>query len=174
MNNLKEKHSEIFKWFEDRGCLLTNFTKNDEKLKFICKCGVEKERTFKDHKDLLTKKKECQTCRTKKLANEKPSEENIVDPETGETWIPIVGGWVSNLGKAKNFDYVDLKPSIDQGRCRVFMAGKKQPIGRLVAEAFQIENYKQLSDKSYIVKHIDGNVCNNYIENLKITTKSKK
>ena len=41
---LREKYSDIYKLFEEKGCKLTYFKKKTENLKYICVCGIEKER----------------------------------------------------------------------------------------------------------------------------------
>lgn len=159
-----EHLNEVKLYLENEGCTLTHFTKKSEKIKFICKCGVAKERLFKDHK----RGKNCKTCKTK-ILREKPTEEEIID-ETGEIWKPVKGGWISNLGNAKNSLMEPL--TLCQQKYRYFVAGKHQYASRLVAEAFQIENYELLNNSSYVVFHVDGDQSNNKLENLKIVSHS--
>ena len=42
--------------------------------------------------------KQCRTCKEKKL-KEKPEDEEYIDPDSGEIWKPIIGGWISSFGK---------------------------------------------------------------------------
>ena len=67
--NLEEKYKDIYNIFKEKGCTLTYFIKKTLKLKFICACGIEKERLYKD----FMRGKECRTCREKKF-KEIPSE----------------------------------------------------------------------------------------------------
>ena len=162
---LREKYSDIYKLFEEKGCKLTYFKKKTENLKYICVCGIEKERLYKD----FMRGKECRTCKEKKL-KEQPKEEDYIDIETGEHWKPIVGGLISNFGNAKNAlgKVLTLCPS----KFRYHIDGKNQYASRLVADAFIIENYEKLTDPIYVVSHIDNNSSNNKIDNLIIVTKS--
>lgn len=161
--NLKDKFPDIHELFESKECLLTHFVKKSEKLKFICKCGIEKERLFKD----FMKNKQCRTCTDKKL-KEIPDEEEYTD-DNGELWKPIQGGWISDGGNCKNAlnKILILCPS----KYRYHIDGKNQYASRLVAKAFEIENFDKLNDTNYVVTHIDENPLNNSVNNLKIITK---
>jgi len=170
--NLEEKYKDIYNIFKEKGCTLTYYVKKTEKLKFICVCGLEKERLYKD----FMRDKKCRTCTNKKL-KEMPtisfeSKNNISEIESidkKEIWKPIEGGWISNFGNAQNVlgKILTLCPT----KFRYNMGGKQQYASRLVAEAFQIENYDKIQDPNYVVSHIDKNSANNNIENLKIVTK---
>lgn len=163
--NLEEKYKDIYNIFKDKGCKLTFFVKKTIKLKYICSCGIEKEKLYKDFMRNL----QCKTCSTKKV-KEKPIDEEYIDFESGETWNPIKGGWISDKGNAKNSSgkILTLCPT----KFRYHIGGKNQYASRLVAEAFQIENYDKLDDPMYVVSHIDNNPSNNNIDNLKIVTKA--
>lgn len=166
MNNYEEKYPEIYNIFKEKGCELTYYVKKNYKLKYICKCKVEKEKLFND----FMKDKNCRTCKEKKF-KEKPNEEEYIDKTTGEIWKPILGGWISSLGNAKNALGKSL--TLCPQKFRYHLNGKHQYASRLVAEAFEIENYKKLTeDSNYVVSHIDGNLLNNAVDNLKITTKN--
>ena len=55
----------------------------------------------------------------------------------------------------------------------LYSCWKPQYVSRLLAEAFQLENYEKLKTEKYIVVHIDGNALNNSLTNLKVTTYSE-
>lgn len=162
--NLEKEFPEIYNIFKEKGCKLTYFVKKTIKLKFICSCGIEKERLYKD----FMRGRECRTCKEKKL-KEKPNDQDFIDVDTGEYWKPITGGWISNFGNAKNAlgKILKLCPS----KYRYHINGKNQYASRLVAEAFKIENYDKLENVNYVVSHIDNNPLNNCVNNLKIITK---
>lgn len=162
---LDSKFSDLAREFTLKNCKLINFTSKSVKLEYICNyCGKTKKKLYKD----FLKNMECRTCTTKKL-NEKPDHEFTSDD--GQIWKPIFGGWMSNLGNCKNSLGKDMTLCKDKFRYNI--CGKAQYANRLIAEAFQIENYDKMSDSKYIVMHIDGNESNNKLENLKITTKSE-
>jgi len=161
---LKEKFSDIYKVFEEKGCKLIYFKKKTEKLKYICACKIEKERFYKD----FMRGQECRTCKEKKL-KEKPIEKEInTDTISGEIWKPVIGGWISNFGNAKNS--LGKKLTLCPSKFRYHIGGKNQNASRLVAEAFQIENYEKLIETKYVVSHIDEDSSNNNVNNLKIVT----
>ena len=95
--NLEEKFKDIYNIFKQKGCELTYYVKKSIKLKYICICGIEKERLYAD----FMRGNECKTCKEKKL-KEKPNDIDFVNEETGEIWKPLIGGWISNFGNAKN------------------------------------------------------------------------
>ena len=162
---LKDNFPDIYNIFKEKNCKLTFFEKKSEKLKYICECGIEKEISY----DYFIKNKKCRTCTELEL-KEKPSEEEYTDELTGEHWKPIVGGWISNFGNAKNS--LGKKATLCPTKFRYYINGKNQYASRLVANAFQIENYEKLDDPNYVVSHIDKNPSNNKIDNLKIVTKN--
>jgi hypothetical protein len=163
--NLKDKFPDIYTVFEKKGCKLIFFTKKTEKLKYICECNIEKEKLYKD----FMRNRTCRTCKDKSL-KEKPNIEDYFDPITNEHWKPVVGGWISNFGNAKNSLNKEL--TLCPSKFRYHINGKNQYASRLVAETFQIENYEKLLDQNYVVSHIDNDSSNNRIENLKIVAKS--
>jgi hypothetical protein len=164
-NLLIEKFPDIYNIFKNRNCKLVYFDKKTIKLKYICCCGIEKEKLYKD----FMKNKECRTCKEKKL-KEKPLEDDYIDSENGEIWKPIIGGWISNFGNAKNALGKNL--TLCPTKYRYHINGKNQYASRLVAEAFQIENWEKLNDENYVVSHLDTDIKNNNINNLKILTKN--
>ena len=162
---LKENFKDIFELFQEKGCKLTYFKKKTEKLKFICSCGMEKERLYKD----FMRGKDCRTCKEKKL-KEKPDDKEYTDEKTGEIWKPIVGGWISSFGNAKNSlgKMLTLCPT----KFRYHINGTNQYASSLVANAFEIEDHEHLIHAFYIITHLDKNQANNNVNNLKVTTKS--
>ena len=162
---IKERFPNIFKEFEIKDCVLTYYVKKSEKLKYICKCGIEKEKLYKD----FMKNKQCRTCTDKKL-KEIPIENEYTD-ENGEIWKAIKGGWISDKGNCKNT--LNKTLVLCKSKYRYHIDGKNQYASRLVAQAFKIENYNKLDDADYIVTHIDNNQSNNYVNNLKIITKKE-
>ena len=164
--NLQEKFPDIYNLFKEKGCLLTYFVKKTEKLKYICYCKIEKEKLYKD----FMRNKECRTCKEKKL-KEKPDKEEYIDSDTGEIWKPIIGGWISSFGNAKNS--LDKILTLCPTKFRYHINGDHQYASRLVAKAFEIENYEKLNYVNYVVSHIDENPSNNNINNLKIVTKAE-
>ncbi len=155
---------DIEQEFSDRKCKLLKFEKKSVKLQYMCECGEIKEKMYSDFK----KNRECRTCTSKKL-KEKPNYEFTTDD--GQIWKPIVGGWISNIGNAKNTLKKDL--TLCKEKFRYNIGGKAQYATRLLAEAFEIENYEKLNDSKYIVMLKDRNPLNISLENLKITTKSE-
>ena len=107
--------------------------------------------------------KQCRTCKEKKL-KEKPEDEEYIDPDSGEIWKPIIGGWISSFGNAKNS--LDKVLTLCPTKFRYHINGDHQYASRLVANAFEIENYEKLNDPNYVVSHIDENPSNNNIHNF--------
>ena len=79
-------------------CDITTITAKNNPLKYICKCGTEKNKAYKE---ILSRA--CRECNNKKL-KETPDIENVVyptdDPE--EKWAPVEGGFISSNGRACN------------------------------------------------------------------------
>lgn len=165
--NYQETHPQIYHLFKEKECVLLSFTKTSEKIKYVCKCGIEKQKLLHDFF-----RKNCRTCREKKLKEIPKKLPEVVDENMDqEIWIPIKGGYISNFGNAKNALNQSLK--LCQTKFRFHIGGKNQYASRLVAIAFKIENYEKLDDDSYVVTHIDDNKQNNHVDNLKIITKSE-
>ena len=100
--------------------------------------------------------KECRTCKEKKL-KEKPEDEEYIDPDSGEIWKPIIGGWISSFGNAKNS--LDKVLTLCPTKFRYHINGDHQYASRLVVKAFQIENYEKLTESNYVVSHIVIIIC---------------
>jgi len=166
-SQLDKKFADIEKEFTIRNCKLVSFVSKSVKLEYVCSCGERKQKLYKD----FMKNLECRSCTSKKL-KEKPEKEFVSDD--GQIWKPVVGGYISNLGNAKSSLGKDLIMTIENDkRCRYTFAGKPQYVSRLLAEAFQLENYEKLKTDKYIVEHIDGNKLNHSLENLYITSSSE-
>jgi len=159
----KDKQA-VYDLFESKGCKIINMTIKSENIEYICKCGEKK---LKLYKDFI--KRGCKTCNNKKL-KEKPDYEYIDD--SGEIWKPVVGGWISNLGKAKNS--LEKELTLCPTKFRYHIGGKNQYVTRLLAEAFQIENYEKLNDKKYIVIKINDDDDGFTVDNIKIILQGEK
>ena len=75
------------------------------------------------------------------------------------------------FGNAKNS--LEKVLTLCPTKFRYHINGDHQYASRLVAIAFQIENYEKLDNTNYVVSHIDENPSNNNINNLKIITKAE-
>jgi hypothetical protein len=163
---------------ENRKCKLIKSyykkEKNGKKLKsrlyikYICKCGAEKEKRFDCFTSANTKRSGCRTCNMS-IRREKPADIKDFDNNIeGEVWKTIPGGYICNLGRFRNIE--GKITSVDE-KYRVFINGEHCYLARLVAKAFQIENYDLLDTQKCIVKHIDNNSGNCRLDNLKIIPK---
>ena len=131
-----DKHTkEVYDLFERRECKIIKFTKKSDNIDYICKCGETKSKRFTDFKN-----RGCDSC-NKTSFSEKLEE---FTDDSGQIWKPIEGGWISNLGNAKNALKKDL--TLCSTKFRYHIGGKNQYATRLLAEAFQIENYETLND----------------------------
>jgi hypothetical protein len=156
---------EIKDAFENKGYkLLSENPNKKEKVKYECKCGNIFERLFRD-----IMRRNCRVCNSNKL-REMPEEKYKPEDTENEIWKPITGGFVSSLGNCVN---AFGQPLTKDSKHRYHINSKHQYISRLIAEAFQLTNYEKLSDKKYIVFHIDNNINNNILDNLIITPKSE-
>jgi hypothetical protein len=173
--NLEEKYKDVFELFKEKGCIITKISTKSEPIEYICICGKHRKQKYSDFI-----RRNCRWCRDKKLT-EIPIELDVLSEKKTsieldvlsekEIWKPIVGGWISNLGNAKNSLEKLLK--LCDKKSRYHIGGKHQYASILVANAFQIENYEKLKNKEYVVSHIDENKFNNNLNNLKIITKSE-
>jgi len=158
-----DKHTkEVYDLFESRGCKIIKFIKKSDNIDYICKCGETKSKTFGDFK-----RRGCDSC-NKKSFSEKLEE---FTDDSGQIWKPIEGGWISNLGNAKNSLKKDL--TLCPTKFRYHIGGKNQYATRLLAEAFQIENYEKLNDKKYGVIKINQSEPIK-LDNIKIVLLSER
>lgn len=134
------------------------------KIKYECKCGKIIEKLYKDFI-----RRGCRYCNSANL-RKIPSYDNKPKDTPNEKWASVEGGWISSLGRAINSLGKELTLCTQKFRYRI--NGKHQYVSRLVAEAFQINNYEKLSDPKYVVSHIDKNPANNSINNLEIIGKA--
>lgn len=156
---------EIKKAFEEKDYkLLSEDPKKSEKMKYECKCGNIFERLYRD-----IMRRNCRACNSLKL-NESPDEKYRPKDTDDESWKPITGGFISSLGKCVNA--FGKAMTMDE-KYRYYINSKHQYISRLMAEAFKIDGYENLSNRSYIVLHIDNDIKNNALDNLKIGTKTE-
>ena len=93
---INDKHKQdILDAFNHRECKIIGDVINKQThIKYLCKCGREKTSMYKDFI-----RRNCRWCRDKQLKETKKYD--IID-ESSEIWKPIKGGYISNLGNAKN------------------------------------------------------------------------
>lgn len=163
---MNSKQEEVFK---SKGFTLVRLFEEKDTLKaeYICVCKKVRIQCVRD-----AIRRNCRFCNEQSL-REIPQRGEHVDEKTGEIWKPVVGGWVSNLGNAKNALEVRLTTN-ENNKYRYRLNGKHQYASRLVALAFKIPGYENLDNiKEYNVTHKDGNKANNRPENLEILTRSQ-
>ena len=115
-------------------------------VKYLCKCGNEKNKTFTD-----IKRRGCRDCNNLKL-KEVPSDFSVIPEEfKDEKWVAITGGFISDKGKCIN-SHGKLLTADEKGR--YYTNGKLQYASILMANAFNIENCNKLNGNksSYIVR----------------------
>lgn len=142
-----------------------NEIKSSTVIQYICKCGNEKNKMFKD-----IKRRGCRDCNNLKL-KEIPTDFSVIPEEfKNEKWAPIIGGFISDKGKCINSHGKLLTPD-EKGR--YFTNGKLQYASIIMAKAFNIENVDKLegSKSSYIVRSLKNeNVPS--LEDIKIGTRA--
>lgn len=154
-------------YFTEAGCKLitTDIPNKKTKVTYICVCGETITKTVSEFI-----RKGCRYCNEKAIKSV-PDKPEYKDDETGEIWKPIVGGWISSFGNAKNV--FDKPLSLCNTKYRYHIGGKNQYASRIVACVFKIKNYEKLDSQSYAVSHIDGNPKNNRVENLVVISKNE-
>jgi hypothetical protein len=164
-------HNEINNYFNDKGYKLLinldNITAKQNPLHYVCCCGAEKHKAFKD---IL--RKNCRECNNKKLTEF--SNDFSVCPKDlpNEKWAQVEGGFISNIGRACN-TFGKLLTLEERGR--YYINGKLQYITILMANAFKINNYELINDEKnkYIVRHIGNSSSIPTLENIKIGTRDE-
>ena len=169
MGRNKKTQEEVAQLFEERGSkLVGEYVNSKVPVEYICKCGAVRKQqinNFLNH--------ECRSCL--ELISEEETVipegvEDTIDEQTGEVWKRVLGGWVSSCGRAKSLLGNELTLS-SNGR---FSINKKnQSATRLTANAFQIPGYENLGEKGYIVMHLDKDISNNRVENLRVVHRSE-
>ena len=135
--------------FEEKNCQVIKpliIPTKKTKVEYICSCGFTFTKTVSDFL-----RRGCRKCGTK-ILHEVPDELEYTIAETGEVWKPIMGGWISSLGRAQNSKKVFL--TLDQTKNRYFLGGQHQYASRLVAVAFKIDGHEKLDGQNYVVSHI--------------------
>jgi hypothetical protein len=164
-------HNEINNYFNDKGykllITLDNITAKNQPLQYICCCGAEKHKAFKE---ILSRN--CRECKNKKLTEVSTNFSVCPTDNPDEKWISIEGGFISNKGRACN---VFGKLLTMEERGRYFINGKLQYITILMATAFKINNYHLLNDNEskYIVRNIGNQSSVPILENIKIGTRDE-
>lgn len=160
MNN---NNNEVFDLFKERGCTVISFVNKKIPVEYICKCGLQRKQIYKDFV-----KRNCRNCKTLLFDVETviPDIPDEVDNETGEVWKRTLGGWISSFGRAKNL--LGSQCTLCPHKFRYYLNKRHEYASRLVAMAFKLEGYENLSTTDYVVTHIDGDVSNNRLNNLKV------
>lgn len=148
-------HTEIENYFNDK-CYkllitLDDITAKNQPLHYICCCGAEKHKAFKE---ILSRN--CRECKNKVLT-EIPDDTDICPNDIrGETWRPVQGGFISDKGRACNA-FGKLLTMDEKGR--YFLAGKSQYATILMATVFNINNVNRLNGQvsNYIVRNTSTN-----------------
>lgn len=147
-------------------CDITAITAKNNPLKYICKCGTEKNKAYKE---ILSRA--CRDCNNKKL-KETPTLENVVyptdDPE--EKWAPIESGFISSKGRACN---VNGKMLTRDEKNRYYIAGNHHYISVLMAKAFNIQGSENLNgnNSNNLVRVKDPE--NITLDNIYVTTRNE-
>lgn len=173
-NMTPETKQEIINAFLARNCIVdqTTITNYSDKISYKCVCGKEREELFKD----FMREKSCRECEKIK-SKEIPPNDILCEDEDGnyiELFKPVVGGWISDAGHAKNYLGKDL--TLCKTKFRFHIGGKHQYASNLVAITFKLPNYEKLFDKTsgYIVTHVNRNKSDNSVTNLQIIHKSQR
>ncbi len=163
-SNLQTELLEHFN--ENNYTLITpiNEIKSVTVVKYTCKCGNEKNKTFKD-----LKRRGCRDCNNLKL-KEVPTDTSIIPEEfKNERWAPIVGGFISDKGKCINSHGKLLTPD---ERGRYFTNGKLQYASILMAKAFNIEDADKLEEKTSVVRSTKNEILPS-LENIRVGTRAE-
>lgn len=185
---------------------ITASLSSGDRLNYICICEIPKDQVIKDmvrYKDCrdcntllydfekrisieryiqildlletgkeLTEQKDIEDAKIAKQIYK----QDIIDVETGEKWRRIPGGWVSSMGKVKNFHNKLIKMS-EQNRYKINQ--KNWYITKLMVIVFRISEYKKilLSKNNFCASRINPNLTDfneiNNINNLQIITKKE-
>lgn len=162
-DNCEMINNNVTNAFEDRGCTILRYTSDALPIEYKCVCGkirVQRLEQFKKNK--------CRHC-SYVAETSCPEVEDVVE-SSGEVWRRICGGWISSWGNAK--DVQNRKLTLCPTKIRYRVNGRHEYASRLVACAFQIPGWDQLSSQKYVVTHIDKNKFNNNVENLKVIAKT--
>jgi len=164
-------HNEIQNYFNNKGykllITLDDITAKHQPLHYICCCGAEKHKAFKE---ILSRN--CRECKNKILTKVSTNFSVCPDDDPTEKWASVEGGFVSTKGRACNAFGKIL--TIEE-RGRYFIGGKLQYITILMANAFKINNYHLLddNDSKYIVRHIGLPSCIPTLETIRIGTREE-
>jgi hypothetical protein len=161
MNN----NNEVTQAFEDRGCKIISYVNKTTPVEYVCRCGTVRKQRYVD---FMTRN--CRKCKELKFSPEETvPEEEVVDPN-GEVWRRTPGGWISSHGRAKNV--LGKLCTLCPLKFRYFLNKRHEYAGRLVAIAFKVDGYEKLDGQHHVVLHIDGDLANNRLENIRVGSKS--
>lgn len=137
--------------------------RQDQKITYQCnKCGTTYERTLKS----IKKDGVCKVC--KKVDKVENVEEKLQEiSDNGEEWVKYNNFYFSSLGNA--YSPYGHKLNLDN-KGRYYYEGKMTYASHLIAKAFKIKDYELIGKK--VVTHLDGNIANNSVSNLKVISRS--
>jgi hypothetical protein len=166
-----ELHTEINSYFKEKGYTLlkslTGITAKRQPLHYMCCCGAEKHKAFKE---IL--RRNCRECNNKKLTKI-PDDFSICPKDIPEEkWAQLEGGFVSDKGRACNA-FGKLLTIEERGR--YYLNGKLQYITILMANAFKIYNYELLEgrESKYIVRNKSPSSMIPTLEDIYIGTRDE-
>jgi len=141
-----------------------------DQLKLICRCGVEKSKTYYDM--LRRECKECKNNKLKELPTSLDVIKDIINNDPEDEWKPIVGGFISKKGRAANV-FGKILSLEERGRYKI--NGKLQYSSILMAKAFKIENYDKLNgiDSDYVVKNLNKEIKQITLNDIKVVNRSE-
>lgn len=141
MKKEEKLHQEIQAFFDEKKFTFVTDIKSvktsSQKITFICCCGEEKTKMFKD----IKRNRECRTCKSKKYS-EVPTDLSVCPSDNpDEKWVAIEGGFISSLGNAVG---IYGKPMSLDEKGRYFFNGKLQYATILMAKAFKLDGHENL------------------------------
>lgn len=163
---------DAYKIFRKYGEYLPKQTYINSRTKLTYNCSKCKKEAYISLSNFQKHKRGCKTCKlgkeflTLKQIDNFPE---ITDENSGETWKRIEGGWISSFGSAKNLKNKLLKMCLTKYRYRINK--KYQYASRLMVKSFEIEGYKKLKSRKYIVSFRDNDNTNFKLENLYVNKK---
>lgn len=141
--NINNNEEEVNKVFADRGCAVLRYINDDLPIEYRCICGKIRVQRLEQFK-----KQRCRHC-SYIAESSCPAIDDVIEL-SGEVWRRICGGWISSWGNAKNIHGKCL--TLCHTKIRYRINGRHEYASRLVASAFQILGWEQLSNQKYVEK----------------------
>lgn len=149
---------------------LSTITAKVNILEYTCACKEVKRKSFKDMEN-----SDCRKCMS--LAHTKiPTDFSVLDiikktDKPGEEWRSIVGGFISNKGRASNPIGKLLTPD---ERGRYYFNGSLQYASIIMAKAFELENNNLLNgiSSNHVVRNLDKNNLVPTIDKVQIVSRT--